>query len=149
MEMTVRHAHLEPLAIVGIGCRFPGGPTPEAFWTMLREGRSAVREIPEDRFSLAQFYDTDPHASGRVNTRFGGFIDNVREFDAQFFGISPREAEAMDPGGPLEELQHRRLYGCLLDRLCTDSALSPRRARSARRHRQRHVDYLEPRLPQI
>jgi acyl transferase domain-containing protein/NADPH:quinone reductase-like Zn-dependent oxidoreductase/acyl carrier protein len=96
--MTVRRAHHEPLAIVGIGCRFPGGSdTPGAFWQLLRKGRSAIRVIPADRFSLDQFYDNDPNVSGKINTKYGGFIDNVRDFDAQFFGISPREAEAMDP----------------------------------------------------
>ena len=96
--MAMQGSHREPLAIVGIGCRFPGNSaSPETFWRFLREGRSGIREIPEERFSLAQFYDTDPQVNGKINTKYGGFIDNVREFDAQFFGISPREAEAMDP----------------------------------------------------
>lgn len=88
----------EPLAIVGIGCRFPGNaPSPEAFWQLLSEGRSGVCEIPSDRFSLEQFYDADPKVNGKITTKYGGFLSGIREFDAQFFGISPREAEAMDP----------------------------------------------------
>lgn len=91
-------ASREPIAIVGIGCRIPGqSSSPQAFWNLLREGRSGVREIPAQRFSLTQFYDTDTKLNGKINTKYGGFVDNIRDFDAQFFGISPREAEAMDP----------------------------------------------------
>lgn len=93
----------EPIAIVGIGCRFPGGATtPEEFWRLLAEGRDAITEIPADRWSIDEFYDPDRSRAGKVYTRFGGFVGNLERFDAAFFGISPREAEVMDP-------QHRWL----------------------------------------
>src|SRR3954462_7415250 len=88
----------EPLAIVGIGCRFPGGAdTPEAFWALLRDGVDAVREVPADRWDVDAYYDADPDAPGKMNTRYGAFLDAVDQFDAEFFGIAPREAAAMDP----------------------------------------------------
>lgn len=88
----------EPIAIIGIGCRFPGGvTTPEAFWQLLAEGRDAISEVPADRWALKDFYDPDTARAGKMYTRYGGFVDNVDRFDAAFFGISPREAEVMDP----------------------------------------------------
>ncbi|WP_257460229.1 type I polyketide synthase [Archangium lipolyticum] len=83
---------LEPLAIVGIGCRFPGGANePEAYWRLLSEGVDAVREVPADRWRSS----TD--AAEHKGTRWGGFLDRVDGFDPEFFGIAPREAVAMDP----------------------------------------------------
>ena len=88
----------EPIAVVGIGCRLPGGvDTPEAFWTLLRDGVDAVTEVPKDRWDADALYDKDPEAPGKVATRWGGFLQDVETFDASFFGISPREAAAMDP----------------------------------------------------
>jgi acyl transferase domain-containing protein/aryl carrier-like protein len=87
----------EPIAIVGIGCRFPGANGPEAFWSLLREGVDAISEVPPERWSLSDFYDPSPNAPGKMNTRWGGFLKNVAEFDTQFFGISPREAARIDP----------------------------------------------------
>ncbi|MEP6914711.1 MAG: type I polyketide synthase, partial [Acidobacteriota bacterium] len=87
-----------PFAIVGIGCRFPGGAaSPAAFWQMLSNGVDAIGEIPGDRFALDRFFDPDPSRRGRVYTRWGGFIDGVDRFDAAFFGMSPREARHIDP----------------------------------------------------
>ncbi|HSS03961.1 MAG TPA: polyketide synthase, partial [Solirubrobacterales bacterium] len=88
---------MEPIAIVGIGCRFPGASSPGAFWEMLREGRDAVVEVPPARWDLEALYDPDPEAPGRTYSRHGGFIEDVEGFDAAFFGISPREAVSMDP----------------------------------------------------
>ncbi|WP_342778246.1 type I polyketide synthase [Streptomyces botrytidirepellens] len=83
----------DPIAIVGIGCRFPGGVTsPEDFWQLLSEGRDAISPFPTDRH-----WDLDALAAGSSITREGGFLSGVAEFDAGFFGISPREALAMDP----------------------------------------------------
>ena len=83
----------EPIAIVGMGCRFPGGiDSPAAFWQLLRSGVDAIREVPPDRWSLDEYYDPDPAAPGKMCTRWGGFLDQVYDFDADFFGISPREA---------------------------------------------------------
>lgn len=87
----------EPIAIIGIGCRFPGAIGPAAFWQLLRDGVDAIREIPDDRFDQRAFYDPDPTIPGKMNTRWGGFLAQVDQFDANFFGISPREALRMDP----------------------------------------------------
>ncbi|HEX6042106.1 type I polyketide synthase, partial [Longimicrobium sp.] len=87
----------EPIAIVGIGCRFPGADGPEAFWRLLWEGTDAVTEVPADRWDVDALYDPDPAVPGRMTTRWGGFLDGVDRFDAAFFGIAPREAARMDP----------------------------------------------------
>ena len=88
----------EPIAIVGMGVRLPGGITaPDEFWTLLRDGRDAITEVPPDRWSLNAFYDPDPGVPGKMSTRFGGFLEGADRFDARFFGITPREAISMDP----------------------------------------------------
>lgn len=91
-------ATAEPIAIIGMSCRFPGGAnTPEAFWQLLRGGRDAISEIPVERWNIDAYYDPDPSAPGKMYTRYGGFLQDISKFDAQFFGISPREALRMDP----------------------------------------------------
>jgi myxalamid-type polyketide synthase MxaD len=92
-----REAKNEPIAIIGIGCRFPGANDPAAFWQLLRDGVDAIREVPADRFDQHAFYDPDPATPGKMNTRWGGFLEQVDQFDPNFFGISPREALRMDP----------------------------------------------------
>lgn len=88
----------EPIAIIGIGCRFPGSAdTPDKFWRIFKEGIDTIREVPSNRWDIDAYYDPDKNAPGKMYTRFGGFIDNVDLFDPQFFGISPREAKDMDP----------------------------------------------------
>ncbi len=88
----------EPIAIIGMGCRFPGGSdTPESFWELLRSGQDAVTEVPPHRWDVDKYYDADPDAPGKSYTRWGAFVNNVDLFDAQFFGISPREAISLDP----------------------------------------------------
>jgi acyl transferase domain-containing protein/acyl carrier protein len=87
----------EPIAIVSVACRFPGSPDPEAFWEVLSGGVDAIREIPDDRFDIDEFYDPDQETPGKIYTRCGGFLDGVDGFDPEFFGISPREAVWMDP----------------------------------------------------
>ena len=87
----------EPIAIVGIGCRFPGASGLEEFWTMLRNGVDAVSEIPRDRWDIDALFDPLPGTTGKMSTRWGGFLTGVDRFDPHFFGISPREAAAMDP----------------------------------------------------
>lgn len=88
----------EPIALIGMGCRFPGGAnSAEAYWEMLRDGVDAISEVPPQRWDLEQLHDPDNGAPGKMCSRFGGFIDDVDAFDAAFFGISPREAESMDP----------------------------------------------------
>ena len=87
----------EPIAIVAVSCRFPGAPDPEAFWEVLSGGVDAIREVPEDRFDIDEFYDPDPETPGKTYTRFGGFLDEIDGFDPEFFGISPREAVWIEP----------------------------------------------------
>ncbi len=86
------------IAIIGMGCRFPGGVAdPGSFWSLLAAGRSAIREIPADRWSLDGFYDPTPDNPFRSYSKWGGFLDDIASFDPDFFGLSRREAEAMDP----------------------------------------------------
>jgi amino acid adenylation domain-containing protein/thioester reductase-like protein len=86
----------EPIAIIGLSCRFPQAPNPQAFWELLRKGVDAITEVPSDRWDVDAFHSEDP-GPGKITTRFGGFLDNVDLFDPAFFGISPREAARMDP----------------------------------------------------
>ncbi|MFD9916588.1 type I polyketide synthase, partial [[Kitasatospora] papulosa] len=89
----------EPVAIVGIGCRFPGGiETPADLWRLLADGGEVLSDFPRDRgWDLEQLFDEDPDVPGSSYARTGGFLDTATEFDAEFFGISPRESMAMDP----------------------------------------------------
>jgi amino acid adenylation domain-containing protein len=93
------HADLisEPLAIIGLGCRFPGAKGSEEFWQMLRDGVNAISEVPGERWDIESFFDPDPGTPGRMATRRGGFISDVDKFDPHFFNISPREAARMEP----------------------------------------------------
>src|SRR5579875_2098517 len=91
-------AKKEPIAIIGMGCRLPGGlHHPASYWDFLCEGKDAVGEIPPSRWDSGAFYDPDPAVPGKMTTRYGAFLDDVEQFDAAFFGISPREAISMDP----------------------------------------------------
>ena len=86
------------IAIIGIGCRFPGGINDcHSFWKLLVEGREAVGEVPADRWNVERFYDAEPGLAGKSIARRGGFLDSIDQFDPQFFGISPREAPYVDP----------------------------------------------------
>ncbi|MFG2914538.1 SDR family NAD(P)-dependent oxidoreductase [Kitasatospora sp. NPDC048298] len=89
-----------PVAVIGLACRFPGASSPEAYWRLLSEGRSAVGPTPPERWDAEAWYgDGDLDAPGRADLRHGGFLDwpTVTGFDAEFFGIGPREAAATDP----------------------------------------------------
>ena len=88
----------EPIAVIGLGCRFPGGADdPEKFWQLLQAGVDAIREAPPERWDTDLYYDADPAAPGKMYTRSGGFLEQVDQFDPQFFGIAPREARSLDP----------------------------------------------------
>ena len=94
---SARGVDEEPIAVIGIGCRFPGASDPDAFWDMLENGREGIREVPAARWPINDYFDPDPDAPGKMSTRMGGFLDEIDRFDPAFFGIAPREAVAMDP----------------------------------------------------
>src|SRR5258706_2149194 len=88
----------EPVAIIGMACRFPGGANDsDSYWELLQSGTDAITEVPRARWDVDALYDADPDAPGRMYTRHGGFLDGIEDFDAQFFGISPLDALNMDP----------------------------------------------------
>jgi acyl transferase domain-containing protein len=94
---AMERSRREPIAIVGLGCRFPGGETPDAYWQLLENGVDAVREVPADRWTPEAYADVDPVAAAEMPTQRGGFLPRLDLFDPLFFGITPREAIWMDP----------------------------------------------------
>ncbi len=108
---------VEPLAIVGMACRFAGAPDLDGFWQVLRDGRETVGDMPGDRWDLGRFHHPKRGMRGKHYTRRGGFLDGLEDFDAAFFGISPREAEHLDP-------QHRLMLELTWEAL-EDAALDP------------------------
>ncbi|MBD2385061.1 non-ribosomal peptide synthetase/type I polyketide synthase [Cylindrospermum sp. FACHB-282] len=99
----LEYSKTEPIAIIGMSCRFPGGANnPQSFWTILREGVDAVTEVPPNRWNIEDYYDENPHSPGKIYTKSGGFLSDIDQFDPHFFGISSREAVSIDP-------QHRLL----------------------------------------
>ncbi len=116
----------EPVAIIGVGCRFPGGgDSPAEFWRLLRDGVDTITEVPADRWDLSRYYDADPTAPGKIYSRFGGFVNDIGHFDHDFFGIAPREATSLDPQHRLllettwEALEHAGLAAERLERSAT------------------------------
>lgn len=100
MKFTLPHFdNYEPIALVGVGCRFSGGiDDVESFWAKLLSGEDAIVTVPPERWNLKRFYDPDPGKPGKLYMQAGGFIEQpIDKFDATFFGIAPREAECMDP----------------------------------------------------
>lgn len=89
----------EPIAIIGMGCRFPGGAdSPRSFWKLLADGADGIVEVPSERWNIDRFHDTDDQMPGKMYLRAGGFLrERIDRFDALFFGLSPREAALLDP----------------------------------------------------
>ncbi|WP_331001412.1 SDR family NAD(P)-dependent oxidoreductase [Nostoc sp. WHI] len=88
----------DPIVIVGMACRFPGGANDlKSFWELLEQGKDAVREIPGDRWDIQAWYHPDPDTPGKISSSYGAFLEQIDQFDAEFFGILPREAIAIDP----------------------------------------------------
>ncbi|MGC5015662.1 SDR family NAD(P)-dependent oxidoreductase [Streptosporangium sp. DT93] len=115
----------EPIAVIGMACRYPGGAdTTEGFWELLKEGRNAVREVPATRWDIDDYYDPDPGVPGGIYTRYGTFLEDIAGWDAEFFGLSPREALRMDP-------QQRMLLELAWEGL-ESAGLSPSRMRGSR-----------------
>ncbi|MBO3459429.1 acyltransferase domain-containing protein [Aetokthonos hydrillicola Thurmond2011] len=95
---ALEYAQTEPIAIVGMGCRFPGGVDhPAALWGILRDGVDTVTEVPKNRWDADSYYDPNPDTIGKMYARHGSFVNEVETFDASFFNISPREAMSLDP----------------------------------------------------
>jgi len=87
----------QPIAVVGIACRFPDAPDVDSFYDCLLRGHDAVRELPADRWDTERYFSPRFEAAGKAHSRWGGFLDDIARFDARCFGISPREAAHMDP----------------------------------------------------
>lgn len=121
---AVERAKHEPIAVIGMGCRFPGARNPQEFWQLLRDGVDAVGEVPSSRWDIDSYYDPDPGAPGKMSTRWGAFLSDIDQFDAQFFGITPREAVSLDP-------QQRLLLEVAWEAL-EDAAQSPDRLKGTR-----------------
>ncbi|NEP08643.1 MAG: polyketide synthase, partial [Okeania sp. SIO4D6] len=95
---AIKNPKKEPIAIIGMSCRLPGGvDSPEAFWQLLNQGIDAISEVPQQKWNIDEYYDPNPDTPGKIITRYGGFLSQVEQFDAPFFGISPREAQSLDP----------------------------------------------------
>jgi acyl transferase domain-containing protein len=94
---AMQHSKTEPIAIIGMGCRFPGAKNPQAFWSGLRDGVDSISEVPLDRWDINEYYDPNPDTPGKMYVRSAGFLEQVDQFEPQFFGITPREAICMDP----------------------------------------------------
>ena len=110
----------EPIVIIGMGFRFPGGvKDQETFWQLLHDSVDGITEIPKNRWDVDHYYDPNPDALGKIYTRYGGFLEQVDQFDPQFFGIAPREAMDMDP-------QHRLLLEITWEAL-ENAAIAPER----------------------
>jgi acyl transferase domain-containing protein/acyl-CoA synthetase (AMP-forming)/AMP-acid ligase II/acyl carrier protein len=97
-ETKITETQPEPIAIIGIGCRFPGGAnTPAQFWELLHNGVDTVTDIPNSRWDVDAYYDPNPNQPGKMYIRAGSFLEGIDQFDPQFFGIAPLEAASLDP----------------------------------------------------
>ncbi|MGB3443397.1 MAG: beta-ketoacyl synthase N-terminal-like domain-containing protein [Actinophytocola sp.] len=122
---AVEAAAAEPIAVVGMACRMPGGgDTPDRFWQALRDGVDAMTEAPADRWHAEDYFDPDPTASGKAYTQQGGFLPDIAGWDAAFFGISPQEALRIDP-------QHRMLFELVWEAI-EDAGITTERLRGTK-----------------
>ncbi|HEY8981707.1 MAG TPA: SDR family NAD(P)-dependent oxidoreductase, partial [Streptomyces sp.] len=129
VEFTAAPVHAgradEPVAILGMSCRFPGGSnTPDRFWNHLLDGTDPVAEVPADRWNAADFYDPAPGTPGKAYTQQGAFLDSISGWDAEFFGHTPREALRLDP-------QHRLLMELVWEAV-ENAGISPDALRGSR-----------------
>ncbi|SAL32903.1 thiotemplate mechanism natural product synthetase [Caballeronia udeis] len=113
-------ADADPIAIVGLSGRYPGAPTIDAYWEVLRDGKDSIIEVPKDRWDWREYYSEDRTIPGKHYSKWGGFIEGVDEFDARFFNISPPEAETLDPQ---ERLFLQHAWMAIEDAGCTRAAL--------------------------
>ncbi len=98
--MTIKEfesGSINDIAIIGLGCRFPGASSPEEFWDLLDNGIDSITEVPPNRWDIERYYDDNPAAKGKIVSRWGGYLKNIDLFDSEFFGITPAEAETLDP----------------------------------------------------
>src|SRR5580700_8080034 len=115
---ALERAQCEPVAIVGMACRFPGDAIdPDSYWRLLEEGREAISEVPPERWEVDALYHPDPDRPGCVASRWGGFLRDVDGFDPALFQIAPREAARMDP--------HHRLLLQVVWEALEDAGLVP------------------------
>ncbi len=96
-EQPLHATDSDAIAVIGLGCRFPGANNPEEFWQLLYNGVDAISEVPATRWPVERYYDAEPATPGKMNTRWGGFLQDVEQFEPGFFNIAPREAVRMDP----------------------------------------------------
>ena len=96
-EAEIINIQSEAIAIIGIGCRFPGANNYNAFWENLEKGVNSITEIPQERWNLDNFYSSNMELPNTSTSKWGGFIEDVDKFDAKFFQISEREARRIDP----------------------------------------------------
>jgi len=114
-------AATEEVAIIGIGCKFPGANNYQQFWQNLEQGINSISEIPSERWEVEKYYSPTPQEQNKSISKWGGFIEGIDQFDAQFFGISPREAQLMDPQ---QRLMLELTWSCLEDAGYAPSQLS-------------------------
>jgi myxalamid-type polyketide synthase MxaE and MxaD len=98
---TIQNTTLKPIAIVGMGCRFPKARNTKEFWDLMKSEQDAITEIPKERFDINQIYDVDENTKDKTNSKWGAFLDDLDDFDPLFFGISPREAVEISPAQKL------------------------------------------------
>ena len=95
---NIKYEQREPIAIVGMACRFPSGVnSPESLWKILHQGIDTITEVPKNRWNINDYYDSKAESPGKIYTNQGGFIDEIDTFDPEFFSISPRETHSLDP----------------------------------------------------